>query len=281
MATVGIGSDTGGSVRIPSGLCGLAGFKPTQRRVPTAGANPLSTSLDSIGPLAPTIACAARVHQVIAGEPVRPVARRGVAGLRLAVPQALVLEDMDAVTAQVFEAALSRLSKAGAVVTEIPFRELMQIVEANAKGGFAAPECYDAHAGHILRAPDLFDPRVLVRIRRATEQNAVDFVTLVRRRAEIQAVCNAVTAQYDAVLMPTTPRVAAPIADLEASDEVYAKVNALMLRNCSIGNFLDRCAATVPVHEPGSAPVGLMLMGETMGDDHLLSVAAAVESVFR
>src|SRR3546814_12547970 len=80
MAAVGIGSDTGGSVRIPSGLCGLAGFKPTQRRVPTTGACALSTTLDSVGPLAPTIACAARVHQVLAGEPVRPVARRAVAG---------------------------------------------------------------------------------------------------------------------------------------------------------------------------------------------------------
>jgi aspartyl-tRNA(Asn)/glutamyl-tRNA(Gln) amidotransferase subunit A len=81
--------------------------------------------------------------------------------------------------------------------------------------------------------------------------------------------------------MPTTARVAPPIAELEASNEVFAKTNALMLRNCSVGNFLDRCAATVPVHEPGSAPVGLMLMGETMADDDLLSVAAAVEALFR
>lgn len=281
MATVGIGSDTGGSVRIPSGLCGLAGFKPTQRRVPISGACPLSPSLDSIGPLAPTIACAARVHQVLAGEAVRPIARRPVAGLRFAVPQSLVLEDLDGATAHGFEAALSRLSKAGAIVTEVPFRELLEIGEANAKGGLVAPECYEAHARHVLRAPDLFDPRVLVRIHRAAEQSAVDYITLLRRRAEIQAACNAVTAPFDAVLMPTTARVAAPIAELEASDEVYAKVNNLMLRNCSVGNFLDRCSATVPVHEAGSAPVGLMLVGETMADDHLLSVAAAVETVFR
>lgn len=281
MAAVGIGSDTGGSVRIPSGLCGLAGFKPTQRRVPTAGACALSTSLDSIGPLAPTIACAARVHQVMAGEAVRPIARRSVAGLRLAVPQCLVLEDLDGTTAQVFETALSRLSAAGAVITEIPFTELMAIPEANAKGGFAAVECYELHGRHVLRAPDLFDPRVIVRIRRAVEQSAVDYVTLVRRRAEIQAICNTVTAPFDAVLMPTTARIAPSIAELEASDEAFGKVNQLMLRNCSIGNFLDRCAATVPIHESESAPVGLMLMGETMADDDLLSVSAAVEAVFR
>lgn len=281
MATVGIGSDTGGSVRIPSGLCGLAGFKPTARRVPTAGACALSTTLDSIGPLAPTIACAARVHQVMAGEPVRPVAPRGVTGLRLAVPQSIVLEDMDGTTARAFEAALSRLSAAGAVITELPFRELLEIPAANAKGGFAAVECYEMHARHVLRDPDAFDPRVLVRIRRAVEQSAVDYITLVRRRAEIQALCNAVTAPYDAVVMPTTPRVAAPIAELEASDEAYGRVNLLMLRNPALGNFLDRCAATVPVHEAGSAPVGLMLMGETMADDALLSAAAAVEAVFR
>ena len=137
------------------------------------------------------------------------------------------------------------------------------------------------HGRHVLRAPDLFDPRVIVRIRRAVEQSAVDYITLVRRRAEIQAACNAVTAPFDAVLMPTTARIAPPIAELEASDEAFAKNNILMLRNCSVGNFLDRCAATVPVQEPGSAPVGLMLMGETMGDDALMSVSAAVESVFR
>lgn len=281
MATVGIGSDTGGSVRIPSGLCGLAGFKPTQRRVPTAGACPLSTTLDSIGPLAPTIACAARVHQVMAGEPVRAVPSRPVAGLRFAVPQSFVLEDLDGATAHAFEAALKRLSEAGAVITEVPFRELLEIPEANAKGGFAAVECFESHGHHIQRAPDLVDPRVLVRVRRATEQSALDYVTLVRRRAEIQAVCNAVTAPFDAVLMPTTARIAPPIAELEASDDVFGRTNLLMLRNCSVGNFLDRCAATVPVHEPGTAPVGLMLMGETMGDDALLSVAAAVEALFR
>lgn len=281
MAVAGIGSDTGGSVRIPSGLCGLAGFKPTQRRVSTAGACALSPSLDSIGPLAPTIACAARIHQVMAGETVRPIARRPVAGLRIAVPQSLVLDDLDGATARAFEAALSRLSAAGAVVTDIPFRELLEIVDANAKGGLVAPECYEAHARHVERAPEMFDPRVLARIRRASEQSAVDYITLVRRRAEIQAACNAVTAPFDAVAMPTTPRVAAPIAELEASDQVFGQVNALMLRNCSVGNFLDRCSATVPVHEPGSAPVGLMLMGETMADDPLLTVAAAVEAVFR
>lgn len=281
MATVGIGSDTGGSVRIPSGLCGLAGFKPTQRRVPIEGAFPLSTSLDSLGPLAPTIACAARVHHVMAGEPVRPIPRRPVAGLRLAVPQSVVLEDLDGTTARAFEVALSKLSEAGAVVTEVPFRELLEIGEANAKGGFAAVECYEAHGRHVVRAPDLFDPRVLVRIHRANEQSAVDYISLIRRRADIQAACNAVSAPFDAVVMPTTARVAPPIAELEASNEAFAKTNALMLRNCSVGNFLDRCAATVPVHEPGSAPVGLMLMGETMADDHLLSVAAAVEALFR
>jgi len=281
MAAVGIGSDTGGSVRIPSGLCGLAGFKPTQRRVPTAGACALSTTLDSIGPLAPTIACAARVHQVMAGEPVRPIARREVRGLRLAVPQSIVLEDMDATTARTFEAALSRLSAAGAVITELPFRELLEIPAANAKGGFAAVECYEMHGRHVLRDPDAFDQRVLQRIRRAVEQSAVEYITLVRRRAEIQALCNAVTLPFDAVVMPTTARVAPPIAELEASDEAFGRFNLLMLRNPAIGNFLDRCAATVPVHEPGSAPVGLMLMGETMADDALLSAAAAVEAVFR
>lgn len=281
MAAVGLGTDTGGSVRIPSGLCGLAGFKPTQRRVPIDGAVALATSLDSIGPLAPTVDCCARVHRVLAGEAPRAVMPRPVAGLRFLVPATILLDDLDTETAVAFEAALSRLSEAGARIVQRPMPELLAIPEANAKGGFAAVECYAIHRRHVDGNPDAFDPRVLSRIERADEQSGADYVTLLRRRAEIQADCRAVTQAFDAVLMPATARIAPPIADLEADDGAYGTANLLMLRNCSFGNFLDRCAATVPVHKPGEAPVGLMIMGEAMADDTLLDIAAGVESLFR
>lgn len=281
MAAIGLGTDTGGSVRIPSGLCGLAGFKPTQSRVPIAGAVPLSTSLDSIGPLAPTLECCARVHQVLAGEPVRPIPALPVRGLRLAVPREFVLDDLDAPTAAAFSAALARISEAGATVIDLSVPELLELPVVNAKGGFTAPESYALHERHILRDPDAFDPRVISRMRRAGEQSAAEYYALVNARADIQARVAARTSAFDAVLMPTTPRIAPPIAELDGDDAAYGTVNLLMLRNCSVGNFLDRCAATFPVNEPGSAPVGLMVMGETLADDRTLAVAQGLETLFQ
>ena len=281
MAAAGIGSDTGGSVRIPSALCGIAGFKPTQSRVPLDGAFALSSSLDSIGPLAPTIACCALLHQVMSGAPVRSLPVRSVVGLRFAVPGTLVLDGLDEIVASGFQAALKRLSEAGAKIVDLPFTELSRIPEANAKGGFTAVECSALHRRHVERDPDGFDPRVIARIRRASEQSGSDYYDLLRARAAIQASCAAVSSAFDAVLMPTVPRIAPPISDLVASDSAFGEANQAMLRNPSVGNFLDRCAATVPVHEPGSAPVGLMLMGEHGADDEILAISAAVEALFR
>jgi aspartyl-tRNA(Asn)/glutamyl-tRNA(Gln) amidotransferase subunit A len=280
MAAAGIGSDTGGSVRIPSALCGIAGFKPTQNRVPLDGAFALSSSLDSIGPLAPTIACCALLHQVMSGTPVRPLPVRSVVGLRFAVPQTVVLDGLDETVATGFEAALRRLSDAGATIIELPFTELARIPEANAKGGFTAVECNALHRRHVERDPDGFDPRVIVRIRRAAEQSGSDYYDLLRARADIQAACAAVSSAFDAVLMPTVPQIAPSIDALVASDSAFGEANMAMLRNPSVGNFLDRCATTIPVHEPGSAPVGLMLMGEHGADDEILAISAAVEALF-
>lgn len=280
MATIGLGTDTGGSVRIPSSLCGLAGFKPTQSRVPIAGAVPLSTSLDSIGPLAPTMDCCVRVHQVLAGEPQRAIPALPVKGLRLAVPQEFVLDDLDEATAAAFKAALTRISQAGATIVDLSLPELLELPVVNAKGGFTAPESYALHERHILRDPDAFDPRVISRMRRASEQSAAEYYALVTARADIQARVAAKTSAFDAVLMPTTPRIAPPIEQLAADDGVYGSVNMAMLRNCSVGNFLDRCAATIPVHEAGSAPVGLMIMGETLADDRILAISLGLETLF-
>jgi aspartyl-tRNA(Asn)/glutamyl-tRNA(Gln) amidotransferase subunit A len=280
MAVVGIGSDTGGSVRIPSGLNGLTGLKPTQSRVPIEGAFPLSPSLDSVGPLAPSVACARLVDQVMAGENPSAISKRSVEGMRFLVAESVVLDGLDEETAQAFDRALSKLSKAGARIERLPVTELLRIPEVNAKGGFVAPECYGLHRAYVDGNPDAFDPRVIARIKRHSEQNAADYFDLLRARTEIQREVSAVTRNYDAVLMPTTPRIAPPIADLEADDALFGSQNLLMLRNCSVGNFLDRCALSLPMHEAGEAPVGLMLMGERMADETLCEVALAVEGLF-
>ncbi|MBT5266241.1 MAG: amidase [Rhodospirillaceae bacterium] len=278
MAALAIGTDTGGSVRIPSAFCGLTGFKPTAKRVPTRGAFPLSTSLDSIGPLGASVACCALIDQIMSGRRSRPISPIPLDGLRLAVPQSWVLDDLDATVAKTFEAAIDRLSKAGARIVGVPFTELMEIPRAHAKGSFAASEAFYFLRDLLATGENRFDPRVSSRIKTGGQMLAADYLELLDARKRIQRECNAVTSAFDAVVMPTTPMVAPVISELVESDDLYYATNMLSLRNCTVGNFLDRCAISLPCHEPGTAPVGLMLMGETMGDEYLLSVAAGVEA---
>src|SRR6266480_1372571 len=160
MAYGALGTDTGGSCRIPAALCGIVGFKPTAHRVPTAGAFPLSTSLDSVGPLAATVACCAVLDAVLAGEPVVDLVAFPLSGLRLALPQTMVLENVEPAVARAFESALAALRKAGARIADIALRELAELPQINAKGGLAPPEAYALHRALIAQAEKLYDPRV-------------------------------------------------------------------------------------------------------------------------
>src|SRR5216684_4784995 len=277
MAFGALGTDTGGSCRIPAALCGVVGFKPTAHRVPTAGAFPLSTSLDSIGPLAATVECCAALDAVLAGEPTVDLAPFPLAGLRMAVPQTLVLEGVEPAVARAFESALAALRKAGARIVDIPLRELAELQQINAKGGLAAAESYAIHRSLIAKAEKMYDPRVLVRILRGQEQDAADYIDLIAARADFIRRLATITAPYDALVMPTVPMTAPRIADL-ASDDAYRHANFLVLRNPGIANFLDRCSISIPCHRAGDAPVGLMLIGEHGADRRLLSVAAAIET---
>src|SRR5438105_15169433 len=135
-AVVAIGTDTGGSVRIPAALCGITGFKPTQYRIPRDGAVPLSTTLDSIGPLANSIACCAIADAVMAGEPPIAPAAVPVEAMRLGVPQSYVLDGLAPEVANAFAAACTALSRAGARVVDIPLTELAELPAINANGGF-------------------------------------------------------------------------------------------------------------------------------------------------
>jgi aspartyl-tRNA(Asn)/glutamyl-tRNA(Gln) amidotransferase subunit A len=278
MAFGALGTDTGGSCRIPAALCGVVGFKPTAHRVPTAGAFPLSTSLDSIGPLAATVDCCAVLDAVLAGEPVSDLPPFPLEGLRMAVPQTMVLDGLEPAVARAFESALAALRKAGARIVDIPLRELDELPKINAKGGLSAAESWAIHRALIAKAEKMYDPRVLVRILRGQEQDAADYIDLVNARVDYIRRMAIVTAPYDALVMPTTPLVAPRIADL-AADDAYRHANAAMLRNPSIANFLDRCSISLPCHRAGDAPVGLMLIAEHDADRKLLSIAAAIEKV--
>jgi aspartyl-tRNA(Asn)/glutamyl-tRNA(Gln) amidotransferase subunit A len=279
MAAAGLGTDTGGSCRIPAAFCGIVGYKPTARRIPITGVLPLAPSLDSVGPLAPSVACCAAIDAILAGETPSPTPAR-LHGLRLAVPENLVLDGMDDTVAASFDAALSTLSAAGARIEKARFAEFAELPSANAKGGFAASEAYAWHRHLLATRGSGYDPRIRVRIAKGEHMSAADYVDLRNARARLIASFDRATAPYDCLLMPAVPIIAPRIADLD-DERAYNSVNMLVLRNTAIGNFFDRCAISLPCHREGEAPVGLMLMGETMGDSRLFGIAAAVEAALR
>ncbi len=279
MAAAGLGTDTGGSCRIPAAFCGIVGYKPTARRVPIDGVLPLAPSLDSVGPLAPSVACCAAIDAILARETPAVPAAASLSGLRLAVPENLVLDGMDDTVAAAFDRALSVLSAAGARVDRVRFSEWDELPAVNAKGGFAASEAYAWHRALLAAKGAGYDPNIRVRIARGEQMSAADYLDLVAARARLIARFDASTRDYDCVVMPTVPIVAPRIDELN-DQQSYNRINMLILRNTALGNFLDRCSISVPCHRAGEAPVGLMLTGETMGDARLFSIASAVEAAF-
>jgi aspartyl-tRNA(Asn)/glutamyl-tRNA(Gln) amidotransferase subunit A len=273
-----LGTDTGGSCRIPAAFCGIAGFKPTARRVPTSGVFPLSRSLDSVGPLAASAACCAALDSILAGEPTATLDPVGLRGQRFAVPMRYCLDDLESHVARSFERALRQLHAAGAQIEEITLAELEELPPMNRHGGLPSAEAYALHRERLDSQAALYDPRVLVRILRGREQSAADYIDLIRLRADLQARIERRLVEFDAALMPTVPIIAPLLQDLQ-SDEAYMRTNQLALRNPSVTNLLDRCAISIPCQEPGTAPVGLMLMGSQGGDRRILGIAAAVEAL--
>ncbi len=277
MAMAGLGTDTGGSCRIPAAFCGIVGYKPTARRVPITGVLPLAPSLDSVGPLAPSVACCAVIDAVLAGEaPVLPVPAI-LTGLRLAVPTNVVLDGMDTTVASTFDRALASLSQAGARIARIAIPEFDEIPAVNAKGGFAASEAYAWHRPLLAEKGAGYDPRVRIRIERGERMTAVDYLDLLVARRRLIASLDARTREFDALVMPTVPIVPPRIAELDDESE-YNRTNLHILRNTALGNFFDRCSISLPCHRAGEPPVGFMLVGETLGDARLFAIAAAVEA---
>lgn len=276
MAVAALGTDTGGSVRIPSALCGLVGFKPTARRVPTTGALPLSYVLDSIGPLGASVACCAAMDAVLSGEPeAAPPETPDLAGLRFAVPTTVVQDGVDAAVSAAFRRVLEKLSKAGAKVTELAVPEFAVLNSINNKGGLAAAEAYHWHRNLLETQGEGYDPRVKVRMMRGRDMSAADYIELLKARADWIRAVEARFAPFDAVLMPTVPTIAPRIEAL-ADEAEYGRINLLMLRNPAIINFLDGCAISIPCHTAGEAPVGLMVAAQGGRDRAVLAIGQAI-----
>jgi aspartyl-tRNA(Asn)/glutamyl-tRNA(Gln) amidotransferase subunit A len=277
MAFAGLGTDTGGSCRIPAALTGLVGWKPTAARVPREGVLPLSPSLDSVGWLARSVSCCALLDAVVSGDALpSDIKQTNVRGLRFAVPSLLVFDDVEPAVARAVERALSRLSEAGAIISQIPFKELNVLSEVNAKGGFTAAESYAWHRKLIESHGEQYDPRVRTRILRGATQTVDDYAALVEARRSLITEVASWIGEFDSVLMPTSP-IIAPTFDEVTTDTEFTRINLLLLRNATFANFFDLCSISLPCHRHGEAPIGLMLMAANGHDKCLLATAAAIE----
>jgi aspartyl-tRNA(Asn)/glutamyl-tRNA(Gln) amidotransferase subunit A len=281
MAHGALGTDTGGSCRIPAAFNGIVGFKPTQARVPLDGGVPLSFSLDSFGPIARTVNCCAVLDAVLADEPVIPLQPRPIKGMRLAVPTTIVLDELEDAVARTFERVLETLSRQGALIERIAVPEFLDIAQMNAKGGFSAAESYAWHRYLIASKGDVYDPRVASRIMRGETQSAADYVDLLGARRSLIARIAVRLAPYDALILPTTANTPPRIADLIADDKAFTHANMLALRNCTLINVIDGCAISLPAHRDGEVPVGLMLAATGGADRRIFELAAAMEGVIR
>jgi aspartyl-tRNA(Asn)/glutamyl-tRNA(Gln) amidotransferase subunit A len=280
MAYGALGTDTGGSCRIPAAYNGIVGYKPTQRRVPLDGGVPLSFSLDSFGPLANSTSCCAVLDAVLAAEPIAPLASRPIKGMRLAVPTTVALDDLDEAIAKTFDRALEMLSRQGALIERIEMPEFLDVGVMNAKGGFAAAESYAWHRYLIASKGDVYDPRVRMRILRGEAISAADYIDLLNARRSLIARANARLAPYDALVMPTTANTPPRIADL-ADDKAFATANLRSLRNCTLINMIDGCSISLPAHREGEVPVGLMLAASGGSDRRIFELAAGIEGAIR
>lgn len=277
MAAAAIGTDTGGSCRIPAAFCGLVGFKPSGHRIPMQGVYPLSTTLDRVGSLGKSTSCCSILDAVMAGESLTPLPRRNLAGLRGAAIANYVRDDMSRELSMVYDAALERLAAAGVRIEPVSLGQLEDIPVLNAKGGFPAPELYARLRATLATESHLFDPRVLRRIQRGMTQDAADYIDLHVLRQELIRRTDTQLGGFDFAIMPTTP-IVAPQLDELADDDAFDRINLLALRNPTIANLLDRPAISLPCGFSGTGlPFAISLMGHRGADRDLLTIAAAVE----
>ncbi len=278
MCEIAIGTDTGGSTRIPAALCGLVGYKPTKYRVPTTGAFPLSPTLDSVGPMAMSVQARANADAVMAGAPPSIVEPASLQGLRLSVPQGLPLSDLDGTVSARFGEAIEQLGRAGVRISEGQFPILEDMIRVNSNAPLAVVESYPIHRERLATRAAEYDPFVRLRIERGRTISAAHYAKMLDDRNRLVQAMDARMSQFDALVLPTTPIVAPTIVEVSTIEGFNAK-NRLLLRNTAIANFFDLCAISLPVPRAGGLPAGLMLIARRGQDRVLFKMASAVERI--
>ena len=277
MCEISIGTDTGGSTRIPAGLCGVVGYKPTKKRVPTEGAYPLSFTFDSIGPIARSVEACAKVDAILAGEQPWQLERTRLSGLKFGIPQGMPLDELGDTTAQQFEAAISRLGAAGVSLSDAEFHLFDDMARVNSIATIPTVEAWHIHRERLAARGGEYDPRVRSRIEMGRAASDANYANMQKERNELADRMDSRLAEFDALVLPTTP-IVAPTMEEISTREGFQRANRLLLRNTAIANFFDLCAISLPM--PGTAlPVGLMLFARRGHDRRLFEMAAAVEKL--
>jgi aspartyl-tRNA(Asn)/glutamyl-tRNA(Gln) amidotransferase subunit A len=279
MCEIAIGTDTGGSTRIPAALCGIVGWKPSKQRVPTDGAFPLSFTLDSIGPMAGSVAECAAADAVMAGEPPPALEPAPLSGLRLGILQGMPFEGIDSTVAAAWSAGIDAFGRAGVRFSDERIALIDDMIAVNAKGGFAPAEAYAIHRERLKARGAGIDPNVRSRIERGAGVSAADYIEMAQARARLVKAMDARLASLDALALPTTPIAAPRLAEV-ATPEDFGRRNAMLLRNTAMVNFFDLCAVSLPLPRVGRLATGLMLVGRNGQDRRLIQFAAAFERAF-
>jgi aspartyl-tRNA(Asn)/glutamyl-tRNA(Gln) amidotransferase subunit A len=278
MCEIAIGSDTGGSTRIPAALCGIVGWKTSKRRVPTEGAFPLSTTLDSIGTMARTVADCARADAAMAGDTWRELEPAALQGLRFGIPLGLPFENLAREVETASTDAMERIAKAGARLADEAIPLFDDMMEINTKGGFSPAEAYAIHRERLKARGQDIDPNVRMRIERGSIITPVVYAEMIAARQRLVRAMDARLSDLDVLALPTTA-ICAPEMNEVATPESFSLKNMLLLRNPAIVNFFDLCAISLPI--PGTVrPAGLMLVARNGHDRRLFNIAAAVERLF-
>lgn len=276
MCEIAIGTDTGGSTRIPAALCGVVGFKPTKERVPTAGAFPLSPTLDSVGPLARTVQDCAVADAVLAGERPWPLVPAPLTGLRIGIPQGVPLDELDADVASRFEIALDRIARAGAHLLDRNFALFDDMARVQSTATIATVEAYQIHRERIEARGDAYDPIIRRRIETGSRVSSSDYAAMLDERRDLARAMDSQLADLEVLVLPTTPIVAPTMAEISDA-RVFEEKNRLLLRNTAIANFFDLCALSLPMPGADGLPAGLMLFARRGEDRRLFTIAESVE----
>ncbi len=292
LASIALGSDTGGSVRVPSSFCGLVGLKPTFGRVSCAGALPLDPTLDSIGPMARCVTDAALLYNIIAGAdpydggtwsapPFVPVedVEAEISGTRLCIPREYFWDDVEPEVESAVRATARVFAELGAYVDEVTLDPLNRLAELRAFKNLTAVETCVSYGSLLQQCGEDFDPIVRQRMVAGFDVSAVEYLTAKRFRDVLQHDAARAMADIDVLLVPTTPFAAPAVDDCDDSGPEYQRVNGMCLRNTAAANLLGLCAISLPCgFTEDGLPIGLMLIGRPYEEARLLQLARAYEA---